>query len=338
MTFLAKQRSLETFYQKTQQKSDGYRKNVKYTLENNFAVFCKEQFGKSLEEVMQEMKRADEDAVFDTIQEWINWNNKPNSIRAYFSHLKNYLYYRGIKMTSMDTKLNLVFGRKQQEEHYPLPREDLEKILKVASYPNRALYLLMVSSGMRPVEAIHIRKQDIEIDKRLIFHVPAKWTKLKRAKTTFCSKEATALLMPIIKRKKSEETLFGSTNTGSVDVTFKRYCEKLALDKKTETGRNKISPMSLRAYFITKISRHDPNLAKKWAGQLGYLLQYDRMNTKEMLDKYLEFEADLLIDPNEKLKAENERLLQDQDKVKVLEQQMDRMQKQLERTQKYSKA
>jgi len=338
MTFLAKQRTLETFYEKTLQKSPGYRQNVRHTIEDNFAVFCKERFDKSLEEVIQEMKRAEEDAVFDTLQEWINWNNKPNTIRTYFSHLKTYLYYRGIKITTMDTKLNLVFGKKHEEEHYPLSKDEFDRILKVASYQNRALYLLMATSGMRPVEAVHIRKQDIEIDKRLIFHVPAKWTKLKRGKTTFCSKEAAELLMPIIKRKTDEETLFNSSNTGSVDVSFNRYCEKLGLDKKTATGRNKISPMSLRAYFITRISRHDPNLAKKWAGQRGYLLQYDRLETKEMLEKYLEFEPDLIIDKAEKLQAEKDELERKVSEIDNLKLEMEKMKQRMEVSEKLSKS
>jgi len=73
--------------------------------------------------------------------------------------------------------------------------------------------------------------------------------------------------------------------------------------------------MGFRAYFITKISRRDPNLAKKWAGQKGYLLQYDRLTLDEQLEKYLEFEPDLLINDTvrkdrkiEELEKKNERI------------------------------
>jgi len=308
MTFLAKPRTLETFYEKSQQKSPSYLKNVRYTIENIFAKFCKEKFDKSLEEIIQELKKSDEDTVYDTLNEWINWVNKPRAIRAYYSHLINYLYYRGIKINSQDTRQNIVFGKKPEEEHYPISIEAFRKILGVASYENQALYLLLSSSGMRPIEAIKIRKQDIEIDKNLIIHVPAKWTKLKRAKITSCTKEATIKLIPIIKRKKDHETLFGANSTNSVDTTFHRYVEKVGLDKKSGSGRNKISPMSLRAYFITKVSRHDPNLAKKMSGQKGYLLTYDRMTQEEILEEYLKCESDLIIDDKERIKIENEML------------------------------
>jgi len=48
MTFLAKPRTLETFYEKSKQKSESYNRNVKYTIENIFGKFCKENFAKSL--------------------------------------------------------------------------------------------------------------------------------------------------------------------------------------------------------------------------------------------------------------------------------------------------
>ena len=308
VTFLKTIRTWETYKQKIQSYPMATQ-NAKDSVKRNFERFCQENFQRSMEEVILEMKQAEEEAVFDTIQEWINWNDKPQSIRTYFSYLNPYLYYRGIKITTLDIKLNLNFGKVTQEELHPLSEEEYRKILDVASYDNKALYLLIGSSGMRPTEAIHITKNDVEFDKeRWVIHVPAKWTKKKRAKTTFCSIEAQKFLKPIIKRKNDNETWFNTHSTTAVDITFGRYCEKIGLNKKYGTGRNQINPMSFRSYFISKISRHDPNLAKKWAGQKGYLLQYDRLEAQEMLQKYIEFEPDLIIDTTEKLKAENEKL------------------------------
>ena len=78
--------------------------------------------------------------------------------------------------------------------------------------------------------------------------------------------------------------------------------------------------MGFRAWFITKISRHDPNLAKKWSGQKGYMLQYDRLTLDEQLDKYLEFEKDLIIDSTERQKRiidEKDRKIADIEKDKI---------------------
>jgi spore coat polysaccharide biosynthesis predicted glycosyltransferase SpsG len=84
--------------------------------------------------------------------------------------------------------------------------------------------------------------------------------------------------------------------------------KKIGLNEKYDNGHHKITTHSFRAYFITKISRQDPNFAKKLAGQKGYLLQYDRMTDEEKLQKYLEIENELLIFDESKKNAEMEKL------------------------------
>ena len=43
------------------------------------------------------------------------------------------------------------------------------------------------------------------------------------------------------------------------------------------------------------MSRKDPNLAKFFSGQKGYLLQYDRLSDEEKLALYVEIEPSLLV-------------------------------------------
>jgi len=305
---ITKTRTEQTYYSKITQKAPATQLLTKKVLQK-FDSFCKANYNSTIEKIVTEMKQSPEEAVYDVLQEWINWVDLPNSIKLYFTMLKPYLYYRGIKLNSLDVKLNLVFPKKHEVELHGMSEEEYRKILEVANYRNKTLYLVMGSSGLRPVEASHIRICDLELmEGRYKIHVPAKWTKLKRDKTTFCSVEATKFLKPILRGKNDNDYVFGTT-TGTIDKTFLRYCKKIGLDNKYEHNKvNKLTPMSFRAWFITKVSRHDPNLAKKWAGQKGYLLQYDRLEAQEMLQKYIEFEPDLIIDTSEKLKAENEKL------------------------------
>ncbi len=310
MTFLATVRTQESYYEKIKKKSPQYQIAIKQT-HKRFNDYCMETFDRSCEDVIQEMKRSNEDAIYDTLQSWINWNDKPNSIVNYFAHMKPYLHYRGIKLNPMDIKLNLDFGKKTEEELHPLSQEEYKKLLLAASYRNKVFYLFMGSSGMRPVEACHIRKKDLEFKERIVIHIPAKWTKLKRARTTFCSKEVSEFIKPMLEKIGPEDVIFPYSFTSAIDVTFGRYRKKTGLDKVHENNKRAlITPMSFRAWFISKISRHDPNLAKKWSGQKGYLLQYDRMTQEEQLEKYLEFEPDLLVytnkeDPKVKKDLEN---------------------------------
>jgi len=84
------------------------------------------------------------------------------------------------------------------------------------------------------------------------------------------------------------------------------------------TKYHKINTHSFRAYFITKVSRHDPNIAKMFAGQKIYMGQYDRLTAEEKLEKYIEFESDLYIF---KQKPKSEEILDLTKKITELEKQ-----------------
>lgn len=110
------------------------------------------------------------------------------------------------------------------------------------------------------------------------------------------------MLIPKIKKLSDEDFLFGKNSktslksrSGNEMINLANYLRKTGQDEKYDNGHNKITTHSFQAYFITKVSRHDPNFAKKLDGQKGYLLQYDRMPDDEKLEKYLEIESDLFI-------------------------------------------
>lgn len=214
----------------------------------------------------------------------------------------------GIKLDSRDVKSELIFPKTLEEELYPLQIEDISKILSAASYDKRSMYLAQISSGMRLGEIVQIRKKDLVLGSdRIMVKIPAKITKSQQARTTFLSKEAEKMIRHTLKKLDDDDLVWGNNpipiNNEIVEITnLHRYLSKCGLDMKYDSGQYKINTHSFRAFFITKISRHDPNFAKKLAGQKGYLLQYDRMTDKEKLDKYLEIEKDLIIDPTERQK------------------------------------
>jgi len=319
MAQIISHRNYEKYLIKISKKAIKTQKGFK-TAHNSFDRFCKQQYKSSGESIIDEMKIAEDEAVFDILQEWINWLDiAPGTIPIYFTHLRTYIHWRGIKLNPLDVKLELDFPRPEQEELHPLSLDEIKKLLDVANYKNRAMYLCMLSAGLRPIEVAHIKKSNLELDKkRIVVHVPARYTKLKRAKTSFFSIEAGRILKPILKRTNDDEYIFKGNSSTKAGV-FARYRERVDLDDRFDsTDRGKINLMGLRAFFITKISRHDPNLAKKWAGQKGYMLQYDRMEVEEQLEKYLEFEKDLIIDTTERQKARISELEKNQKKIAEL--------------------
>ena len=270
--------------------------------------------------------RPNDGQVYDYLQARINAlqarKMSPVSIDTYFSHIRQYLHYRDIRLHSTDIKQCLNFPKKQVEEMRPLELDTFQKILKTCSAKREMLYLAQSSSGMRIGEMMQLRKKDIRTDmSRLMVKIPAAFTKTGVARTTFFSAEAAQLVAPRLKKIGDSDLVFGTSNnvignTGSEARYLSGLQKKMGISDKYETnGRNVITTHSLRAFFITKVSRKDPNLAKYFAGQKGYLLQYDRQTDAEKLAIYMEFEPLLLV--SEKAR--------DQEKIRKLEQENARM-------------
>ncbi len=298
---IVKPKNYENYKLKIRSKAASSQRGFERTY-RKFEIFSQENYQKNCEDLIDEMKLVSTDDQCEILQEWINWLTiKPSSIRMYFSDVFQYIYYRGIKLNPQDIKQGITFPKDLQDELHPLSQEEYKLILEVANYKNKVKYLCMGSAGLRPIEVNNIRKKDLELDKkRIVVHVPARYTKLKRGKTTFFSSEAQKFLRPMLEKLGDEDKIFGVTTEGTSN-TFGAYRKKAGLDKKYDSAnRAMINPMSLRSWFISKISRRDPNLAKKWAGQKGYLLQYDRLTQEEQLEKYLEFEPDLLVNTPKK--------------------------------------
>jgi len=305
-TFLRKNKDRKSFEETIRTKSTNTQNASKSAI-RNFEIFCQETYSKTVEETIAEYQEVEMETVYESLQEWINWNSKrihPNSIPTVFSYLKKYLRYHKIKITKEDVADELNFPHKVREEKYPLVKEEIRRILDVSNNRNKLKFLAQLSSGLRRGELLQLRKRDLDVThERIVVNVPASMTKTKKSRVTFFSKEVTPLLRPIIKRLDGEDRIFfrGKTNPANISNHYQlmliRYLERIGLDQKYESGRHKITTHSFRAFFITKVSRHDPNLAKYFAGQEQSrdLLMYDRLTLDEKLEKYIEFESDLLI-------------------------------------------
>ena len=280
---------------------------------------------------IEEIVNVDEEVLFDELQIWINNSIKnPSTIKYYFEHIKQYLHYRGMKLHPLDIKQNLKFPTKMEEELHPLSIDEFLRILESSDFRHKILYLAQSSSGMRIGEIVQLRKKHIVTNmERIMVKIPAKFTKKKRARTTLFSKEVSKLLLSRLHKMDDNDLVFGtSENLKTAEQTeviyISRLLNRIGLNQKYETnGRMKITTHSFRSFFITKTSRHDENLAKYFAGQKGYLLQYDRLTDEEKLEYYIEFEPDLLVydqTKNEekirKLKEANTKLADQSEEIK----------------------
>jgi len=305
-----KNRTKETFLERIQVKSLGTKKGYESALVN-FADYCVEQYDQSdIDEVIKEilvLKDLErEQAVYDVLQGWVNWNKASNrgsaTIKSYFSRVRTYFHYKGIKITDQESKENIVFPRLVKEELHGLSLDEIKLVLDNANPVKKALYLTLLSSGMRIGEALQLRKRDIDTSQeRIKLRIQAGYSKTSTGRTTFVSKEASGFLLTKLRGLDDGDLVFGKHENIQFAVTneiqiFQHACNRAGLDTKYQSNKRRMITLhSFRAYFITKVSRKDPNFAKRLAGQKGYLLEYDRMNDKEKLDLYLQIEPSLFV-------------------------------------------
>ena len=315
---------MEKISNKDQGTQDAYK-----TALNNLENFCMEKYGNI--DYISKVKKFDTDSLFDFIQSWINWNNQrsPSTTINMFSRIKKYLYHRGIKLHPQDIKEELEFRSRIEEELYPLSVDNIQSIVSNMRYKHKTQFICQSSSLMRIGEIVQLRKKHLILEgQNIIIKIPATIAKFKKGRTTFFSKEASKLLRPMLRNLDDDDLIFGTNDNVkhseiNSEQILRRILEKSGLNMRYESNnRYMINTHSFRAFGITKISRHDPNFAKKIAGQKGYLLQYDRMDDDEKLELYEKYENDLIIDTIEKQKIEIQRLESEKSEIHDLKSEM----------------
>jgi len=295
-------RTKETYREKIKARKEGTQVNILNSI-NNFETFSMEKYGKV--NIIPELKKLESEELFDVLQAWINWNNgrAASTMRVHFSNVKKYLYYMGIKLYKDDIDNELEFKSLSNEDLYGLSLSDIQTIFKILSYKHRTLFTCQLSALMRVGEMVQIKKKHLILEHdNIIVKIPSTIAKFNKGRTTFFSKEASKMIRPILKKLDDDDLIFTKNPIVhhaemAVEQALRRAIRKAGLDMRYESNnRFMINTHGFRAYGITKISRHDPNFAKKLAGQKGYLLQYDRIDDEEKMEIYQKYEMDLLID------------------------------------------
>jgi len=265
----------------------------------------------------------------------------PKTIKNYFGFIKSYLRFcYGIKITEDDIKYNIVFPKLRREQRKPISIKVLQKIIDAKIDPTRrALYLTLVSSGMRLGEALALRKNDFHTNENpLRITIEAEITKTKEGRETYISSEAYEKVKPILDEKNDNDLVFTKEEVNHIAVSNeesffiklrKRLGEKdkEILDKYPNSCRHVVNMHSMRAYFHTKASqKHGSDYANALDGHGSYLKQYYREDPKERAKKYKELEPSLLI---LSFKPESERAKDE--KIEDLQTQINELKAQMER-------
>ena len=293
-------RTRETFYEKIRDMSLSSRKSKRFAIEN-FDRFSKEEFDmESCEKMIEELKTEEDSILYDVLQKWINSLTLAD-IKNRFSHLNGYLYYHGIKISPQDVRANLTFPKKKKREHYAVKREEILDIISPVPHKKKALYLALVSSGLRIGELLRIKKRDLDFSRsRIKITVPAEVAKNGISRPTWMSKEAERYNIDKINEASDDDLIWGSSqvkhwvsNVIGQDQMFGIYTDNAKLGMKYTSGIRKITLHSFRAYFITKGNKVDFGFGHALAGHDYYMKIYDRYDEDELFDMYLKLEPHL---------------------------------------------
>jgi len=261
-----------------------------------------------LESKILEFKKLEysDDEMEELLQDWVNHlvKNPPKRkklatsvLKQYASAVNAYLQYHRFRV---DVK-SLKFPKQLFEEKYPIVVEEVQKILKVASWTKQGYYLCLISTGARPREILALTKKDVEWtgDKYKAL-IPANLTKKGLSRTVYFSKECNPYLNHIMKKDDvylfphNENLRQAITNEGNV---FREYCNKIGFTQKQETtGTGKITLYSFRRFFFTKALDHfKDDIAHALTGHGAYLQVYQSRTEQQKKQLWDEVESEILV-------------------------------------------
>jgi integrase len=268
---------------------------------NNFENFC---YQKTQDlEIIKKLKTIEDDELWGFLQKWIDSNSNldPGSVKIFFSHIKKYLYFCGIKITNQEINDNLKFLTVNKKPLYLLTQKEIAQILNELSYRDKTLFLCQLSSGLGIGELVQLTKADLTyLNRRMIVTLNAS---KDSEKITVFSKESTDMIKPILRTKNKSDFIFGTNQNPhyseiNKEQVLRRALKRCCLDMKyPNSRRHKINTSSFRFFHFVNVSEYDYNFACYLRGCENKInpTKINKMPNKELLDKYFEIENKLTI-------------------------------------------
>jgi len=264
-SFLLTNKEKKTFQDRLNKKAPSTQNTI-HTAIDSFERFCAENYdGRKPKEIFVELRilKGEEqtDAIYDVLQSWIDWHYSRDvlttTLRQYFSSLKQYFHYNGLKLHPQDVKDTLEFKKRIHEELYPLQLEDIQKIFKYANPKKISFYLALISTGARPGELLQVRKKDIDTAlKRYKIRIEAEHVKTRVGRSVFLTKEASQCLQFKLKDLEDDALVWGTNENPrhalkNEDMRFNRACDLAGFTERYQSNNiRKITLYSFRSYFF----------------------------------------------------------------------------------------
>jgi integrase len=211
----------------------------------------------------------------------------PRSLRLYIAALRSYFAYYDIDVIPSKFRRKVKMPKFYREDETAIDAQDIRNILLVCNNRRLKAYLLVLASGgMRAVEGLAIRLNDINQDvSPTKIHIRKEYSKTKVARDIYISDEATQYLNQWIDWKyrdkerptrttKDDDLVFTFYKSTDPTVMYVNICEEFqkllavaGLDERKETGihkRRKITLHSMRRYVKSVISDQASQDYSEW--------------------------------------------------------------------------
>ena len=316
---------------------------------NQFNVFCKQKYDKSSQQIMddlfEEIKKVQSNdkvyALFNQFKDWllvdhpeleygVGRNNTikktikkrhPNTVHLYLIKIRSIFEEIGhIEINSRLFNKSVKVPKAQEEDPEPFTKEQMRLLLDRCSNNSKLKYMVMKDTGCRVGELVQLRKSDIDLSNpTIMIKIQADYTKTKKARTVFITRETAPMLKRLLVKKKDDDLIFGTSSdpfvaTGAEKTLFAYYRKQLAEDYPDfgkiyqSNGRHQKTIHSIRSFTATQCAEAiDHTWGHSYVGHKENLGQYIR-NQDKKLEKFLRSENHLMVYESTEVVDQDERV------------------------------
>lgn len=148
--------------------------------------------------------------VYELLDQLVSYLSQQNisvpSLKLYMTAVRSFLEYNDIDISISKFKRKVKMPRFYPDQEEPLSLSDIRELLEYCSNTRLRCYLLvLVSSGLRAMEAAALRLMDLDFTTNPTrIHVRKEFSKTRRPRDVYISQEATNHLRKLLEFRKNE--------------------------------------------------------------------------------------------------------------------------------------
>ena len=355
MSYIENKISVEKFIDRIQNKAS----RVQFvSIYHQFDLFCKDEYKRANKQVLDDLAKDWNDThnskkIIIVMNDFVKWClvDHPEIVyyRGKYNHIKKSIVARhprtiklyvgkirvlledvwDIEVNSSKINRQVKIPKPEEEEAEPFTKKQMRMFLDSVSNKKKLQFMVLKDTGMRIQEFCQIRKKDVEIKgERIKISIQAKYTKTKRARICYITRETEPGFLKLYKSKEDEELLFGTNeepevSKGSFQTSFAYYRDKISQNYPDfgeiyqSNGRHKKTIHSIRAYTSTQCTiAKDEAWGHEYIGHKKYLGQYIR-NQDQFMEKFIRSENHLMV-------YEKEVIVEHDEEVNKIQNQLDK--------------